>query len=287
MNITQDHLNQFQTYLLRWHQLHGRHDLPWRKEYDPYHILVSEVMLQQTQVSRVIPKFEAFLLRFPTISDLAQASPRDIIQEWQGLGYNRRGLFLQRTAQSVVEKHHGIIPSNQEELLHLPGVGPYTASALGAFAFNQPVVVIETNIRAVYIHHFFPEVSTQKLDKKNIADSDLLPLIEGSLHTDNPREWYSALMDYGSVLKQLLPNPSRRSKEYTKQSTFKGSFRQLRGSLLRQLAQAPNGLMSFWSLAEGVPKHFSQKEVELALEKLAQEGFITKQQETYSLHETD
>jgi A/G-specific adenine glycosylase len=275
--LSQPHILQFQTYILDWYSKYGRHNLPWRTNYDPYHVLISEVMLQQTQVSRVIPKFLAFLDTFPTIKELAQATPKQIIQSWQGLGYNRRGLYLQKTAAAVMEKHNGIIPQTQDQLLKLPGVGPYTATAVAAFAFNKPVVVIETNIRAIYIHHFFAHSL-----KGEVPDTLLIPYIESTLYAENPRLWYSALMDYGSQLKLLIPNPSRKSKQYTKQSSFKGSFRQLRGSLLKQLT---NTEKSLYMLAEGVPEHFSQKEVELALVKLESEGFITKKQSTYSLKE--
>lgn len=285
MTLSTDHTRQFQKFILNWHKKHGRTELPWRKTYDPYHVLVSEIMLQQTQVNRVIPKFENFLHIFPDYETLAIASKTDIILAWQGLGYNRRGLFLQKTAQKIVADHNSVMPESREELLKLPGIGPYTASALQAFAFNQPVVVIETNIRAIFLHHFFPRQqnlpNTLSISTEKISDSELLPLIEQTIWHENPRLWYSALMDYGSQLKQLLPNPSRRSATHVKQSKFSGSFRQLRGHILRTLSNKNDKQMTLFQLTEGAPRHFSPEDVQLALEKLELEGFIehkTKQQ---------
>jgi A/G-specific adenine glycosylase len=278
MNLSKQHIQQFQNYILDWHNRYGRSALPWRETYDPYHVLVSEIMLQQTQVNRVIPKFKAFLSIFPDYATLAAASKANIIQAWQGLGYNRRGLFLQKTAQKIVADHNSIMPTTRDELLALPGIGPYTASALQAFAFNQPVVMIETNIRAIYLHHFFPgqqgTSNTQAKQAEKISDTQLLPVIEQTLWHENPRQWYSALMDYGSQLKQLLPNPSRRSSTHVKQSKFSGSFRQLRGHILRTLSNQNDKQMTYNLLAEGAPRHFSPEDVQLALKKLELEGFI-------------
>lgn len=320
-SISTKDITHFQHFILNWHAKYGRHDLPWRTTYDPYHILVSEVMLQQTQVTRVIPKFSNFLQLFPDFISLAKAAPNEIIIAWQGLGYNRRGLYLQKTAQSIIANHHGIMPETLEKLIHLPGVGPYTASAIMAFAFNQPVTVIETNIRSIFLYHFFAdgikvsakdstnedlitvvtkksEITNQtKLDDstEKISDSDLLPLITKTIYKNNPRLWYSALMDYGSYLKSITPNPSRKSKEHTKQSKFSGSFRQLRGALLRTLTQPTSKPLansstpsteqnySFLTLAESVPSIFSQKEVQLALDILVKEGFISNNSKIYSL----
>ena len=221
-------MKQFQAYILWWYSKHGRTHLPWREMYDPYHILVSELMLQQTQVERVIPKYLSFMKQFPNVETLAAAPLKDVLIAWQGLGYNRRAKFLHQTAKAVTQ-NAGKFPNTVEGLLTLPGIGPYTASAIATFSYNQPVTVIETNIRTVFIHHFFT-------DQTAVPDSDLLPLIEESVYQENPRLWYAALMDYGSVLKRLLPNPTRKSKTYKKQSKFIGSVRQTRGEILRVLS---------------------------------------------------
>jgi len=221
-------VKNFQNFIHWWYQQHGRHDLPWRKDFDPYKVLVSELMLQQTQVERVIPKFKAFIKQFPDVKTLAAAPLSQVLIAWQGLGYNRRAKYLHLTAKAVLEKGSQF-PSSYDELLQLPGIGPYTASATMAFAYNQPITLIETNVRAVFLYHFFP-------GKRQVADSKLLPLIEKTLDKEQPRIWYSALMDYGATLKRLLPNPSRQSQHHTKQSKFEGSLRQTRGEILRVLS---------------------------------------------------
>jgi A/G-specific adenine glycosylase len=218
----------FRNFILNWYSLYGRNHLPWRENYDPYNVLVSELMLQQTQVERVIPKYQAFMKQFPDSKTLAAAPLKDVLIAWQGLGYNRRAKFLHKTAQAL-ELNGGIFPTQYDELLKLPGVGPYTASAITAFSYNKPIRIIETNIRTVFIYHFFPNV-------QNVTDQELFPLIDEALDIAQSRIWYSALMDYGSTLKKLLPNPSRQSKHHTQQSTFKGSLRQTRGEILRLLA---------------------------------------------------
>lgn len=207
---------------------HGRHDLPWRHT-DAYGVLVSEVMLQQTQVERVIPFFERWMKTFPTPRTLARAPLSDVLRHWSGLGYNRRAKMLHECAKALVERHGGKIPEDRAALKALPGIGPYTAGAVRAFAFDEKEVFVETNIRAVLIHHFFPR-------SKKVDDKKLAPILEECLaKAKSPREWYSALMDYGTHLKKTQPNPSRRSKHHTKQSKFEGSLRQVRGAILRAL----------------------------------------------------
>lgn len=224
----------FQKKILDFYAKNGR-SLPWRRTRDPYRILVSEVMLQQTQTHRVEPKYAAFLKKFPTIRTLAQAPLRDVLAVWQGLGYNRRARNLHRAAQSITAR----FPRTYEQLLALPGVGPYTAGAVMAFAFNKPVVMIETNIRTVFLHEFFPSprrsLSGGGRAPRKITDTELLPLIAKTLPKKNIREWYYALMDYGSFLKQKHPNPSRRSAHHAMQSKFEGSDRQIRGRIIRAL----------------------------------------------------
>jgi A/G-specific adenine glycosylase len=223
----------FYELVMGFHRAYGRHDLPWRTTRDPYAILVSEIMLQQTQVDRVVPHFGRWMKRFPTPSALAAASLTDVLKEWQGLGYNRRAKLLRECAKAIVEKHRGKVPKDREGLLALPAIGPYTAGAIRAFAFDESEVFIETNIRAALLHHFFPR-------SKNVPDTKLMPILRKLiLHAESPREWYAAFMDYGSHIKKANPNPSRRSKHHTAQSRFEGSQRQLRGHLLRRLMDGP------------------------------------------------
>jgi A/G-specific adenine glycosylase len=220
-------IREFQKTVLGYYRDHGR-DLPWRKTVDPYRILVSEIMLQQTQVERVSVKFPAFIARFPDFGSLAEAPLPEVLLAWQGMGYNRRAVSLQRCARRVVEEFGGILPQDPEVLATFPGIGRATAASICAFAFNMPVVFIETNIRRVFIHYFSG-------DSKSVDDSEIIPWVKKTLYRKDPRTWYNALMDLGTDLKTTVGNPNRRSRHYTKQAAFEGSDREIRGSLLRIL----------------------------------------------------
>lgn len=189
-------------------------------------------MLQQTQVERVIPYFEEWFRLFPTVETLAKAPLAKVLRAWQGLGYNRRAKHLHAAAKAVVKDHKGVFPKTPEELEALPGIGPYTARAVAAFAYNQDVVFIETNIRTVVTHHFFPGAG-------KVDDKEIMPLLQEALPKGRAREWYSALMDYGSHLKRSGIRINARAKSYTKQSTFAGSSREARGAILKALAKGP------------------------------------------------
>ena len=231
-------------------------DLPWRRTRDPYHIWLSEVMLQQTQVARVETRMPAWLERFPSVEALADAPTSDVLEAWQGMGYNRRALALKRAAQEIMERYDGAFPRETKELVALPGIGPATAQGIRAFAFDLPGVYLETNVRTVFLHHFFPDVPA-------VPDRELTPLVEATCPLapegiaartdraseaerfavpqdaeDTPRSWYYALLDYGAYLKKTLPNPSRRSAAYTRQSRFEGSRRQKRAEVVRMLLDA-------------------------------------------------
>ena len=208
----------------------NRREFPWRKSPNPYQVWVSEVMLQQTQTARVIPKFEQWLQIFPDFMSLAQASNHEVLTAWQGLGYNRRGLALGKIAQKVVYEFAGNLPNDPTTLKTLPAIGSNTAGSICAFAFNKPTLFIETNIRTVYTHTFFP-------GQAEISDKQLLPLIEQTIDQNNARDWYYALMDYGVYLKQKLPRINAASKHYTRQSKFIGSKRQVRGQIIKILTQ--------------------------------------------------
>jgi A/G-specific adenine glycosylase len=222
-------ITAFQHLIWNFYQEHQRH-FPWRHCDDPYAIVVSEIMLQQTQTYRVEPKFEQWLLAFPNFQTLAQANLRDVLFVWQGLGYNRRGMALHKIAHIVMQNHQGQLPNDPMILETFPGIGKATAASICAFAFNSPTIFIETNIRAVFIHSFFKNQS-------DVADKQLLPLVEHTIDRSNPREWYYALMDYGVHLKKLHKNPSRRSAHHAKQSKFEGSDRQIRGAVIRHLTR--------------------------------------------------
>ena len=201
-------------------------DLPWRCTQDPYEVLVSEVMLQQTQVSRVEKRWSRFLERFPTIDALASASSADVVGEWQGLGYNRRALALKRCADACAASFQGTIPQGYDELVALPGIGPATAAGVRAFAFDMPGVYLETNVRTVFLHELFP-------DQYDVSDKQIAPLVQEACPGSDVRRWYYALLDYGASLKRSVVNPSRRSKEHVRQSRFEGSRRQKRAEVVR------------------------------------------------------
>ena len=267
--LTSAAVRSFRKKVLDHYRTHGR-DLPWRKRINPYRVLVSEIMLQQTQVKRVIEKYKAFLAAFPDFATLANAPLPKLLSLWSGLGYNRRALALKALALKVVEGHKGRLPSDLEQLLALPGIGKYTSGAVMAFAFNKPVVFMDTNIRRVYIHEFFQ-------DRERVHDDELIPFVERTMDPAGPRLWYNALMDYGTMLKQQYANPNRRSAHYTRQIPFENSNRQVRGNILKLLvADAP------LTAAQIVKKAAMDGErVKDNLVQMEKEGFIRKRGRFY------
>ncbi len=252
---------------------HKRIVMPWRTTRDPYAILVSEFMLQQTQVERVINYYESFLAHFPDFSSLVAASNTEVLTAWQGLGYNRRALNLKKTAETVVREFESILPRDPPTLEKLPGIGHATARAIAAFAFNAPVVFIETNIRRAFLYHFFPRT-------RAVDDRTILPLIAAAHPRKNSRAWYYALMDYGAALgKQTRQNPNRRSRHYTRQGRFAGSNRELRGRIIRIL------LEKHTLTASSLAKKLNESDTRLApiLLALQNEKFIQKNGTSFSL----
>lgn len=272
-------------------------DLPWRNTRDPYGIWISEVMLQQTQVPRVLARWEAWLDRFPSVQALAQAPVADVLEEWQGMGYNRRALALKGAAEAIVAEYDGEIPQDTRRLCALPGIGPATAQGIRSFAFNLPGVYLETNVRTVFLHHFFPDVP-------GVPDRELVSLIQAACpagedaagdlfaiaqdENDTPRSWYYALLDYGAHLKKTVPNPSRRSSSYTRQSAFEGSRRQKRAHIVRMLLDASKcgGLLGIDEIAAGVNDmelkagrpHVERELVASILDDLEREGFCVRRE---------
>jgi A/G-specific adenine glycosylase len=243
---------------------HGR-KFPWRRARDPYHILVSEIMLQQTQVERVFLKYEPFIARFPDVVSLARANLREILDVWQGLGYNRRALALQRIAQRVVDEFDGKIPDSPDTLRTFPGIGEATAGAITAFAFNRPALFIETNVRRVFLHFFFP-------GQQKVSDRQILPLVEQTIDRKQPRGWYYALMDYGSMLKSLEVNPNRRSAHYHKQAPFRNSDRQIRGQILRAVVKSAD--ISVQEVVRTLKT--SPERIDRVINQMVDEGFLTR-----------
>lgn len=259
-------LQEFRKVVRSHWKKYGRHDLPWRKTRDPYKIMVSEVMLQQTQVPRVLEKYREFVKRFPTAHTLAKAPLSDVLKVWSGLGYNRRGKYLHDAAKEIVKKYKGIIPKDVAALRALPGMGPYTASAVRVFAFDLPDILIETNIRTVYIHHFFA-------DKKSVRDIDLIPIATKAAETMDPREWHWALMDYGAYLKKKGVRNNEKSAHYVKQSKFKGSLREVRGAILKEIHAGRQ--------LQKLP--FERSRVEMALKSLQKDGLVRKTRDKWEV----
>ena len=285
-------------------------DLPWRRTRDPYAIWISEVMLQQTQVVRVQTRWPRWLERFGDVRTLACASTADVLDAWQGMGYNRRALALKAAAEKIAESYDGVFPSKTEELVALPGIGPATAQGIRAFAFDLPGVYLETNVRTVFLHHFFPQ-------REAVRDRELVGLVRetcpdtsgnladggdaGTVYArpqdpeDTPRSWYYALLDYGAHLKQSVPNPSRRSAGYAKQSKFEGSRRQKRAELVRLLLAAREeggeGALSLdmaTARLSGVEREAGRPEVDAQLvaellSELSREGFCRASERGWSV----
>jgi A/G-specific adenine glycosylase len=236
-------------------------DMPWRDDTNPYYVLVSEIMLQQTQVDRVIPKFSEFIERFPTVADLAKAPLSDVLIVWSGLGYNRRAKYLHEAAGKIVADFKGTIPKELNQLITLPGIGPNTAGAILAYSFNQPVTFVETNIRTVYFHHFFK-------DQSSVSDRELKEVIARTVDHEHPREWYWALMDYGALLKKQGLGRLDQSAQYRKQAPLKGSLREVRGMILKSLTV---GDVSTKALAATMP---ADARFDQALAALLAEGLV-------------
>ncbi|MEO5499253.1 MAG: A/G-specific adenine glycosylase [Candidatus Saccharimonadales bacterium] len=263
MLLTKERIDEFQETVWQYYREHGR-QMPWREDPSPYKVLVSELMLQQTQVSRVIPKFNAFMYTCPNIAALADKSLAEVLELWSGLGYNRRAKYLHQAAQIVLSDFAGSIPDDFDGLVKLPGIGKNTAGAIMAYAFSQPVVFVETNIRTVYFHHFYNDAY------EPISDKQLEALVARTIDHEHPREWYWALMDYGAYLKSTAGGQLSRSKHYVKQSPLKGSLREMRGRIIRVLVV---GQLNHDELSEQVD---ADERFEPALEALLREGMIEK-----------
>lgn len=261
MQLSPDQIDTFREAVWGYYQEYGR-SMPWREDPSPYKVLVSELMLQQTQVARVIPKFDAFIYTCPSFASLAERPLSEVLALWSGLGYNRRAKFLHQTAQMVVRDFSGQLPATAAELIRLPGVGKNTAGAILVYAYEQPVVFVETNIRTVYFHHFYSDAAEQ------VTDKEIESLVSQTLEREHPREWYWALMDYGSYLKKTAGGRLATSKHYTRQSPLKGSLREMRGRILKVLVSGQLSRRALYKTVEG------DERFEPALRSLTEEGFI-------------
>lgn len=267
--VSDEGIKKFQEHIWEYYSVYGR-QFGWRTDITPYKILVSEIMLQQTQTERVKKKFAQWIEALPNFEALAAASQREVLGLWQGLGYNRRGLALHVIAQKVVSDYNGILPSDPKILVTFPGIGKATAASICAFAFDMPTIFIETNIRAVFIHLFFK-------DRTDVSDKELMPFIAQTIMRDNARHWYYALMDYGVMLKKSFGNPSRKSKHYIKQSRFEGSERQIRGMIIKYLTE--NESITFDKFCEIIDREPAR--IQRNLDSLVAENMIKKDDQFY------
>ncbi len=272
MNLSDEAIDSFRNEVYTYYE-NNKRSFPWRADLSEYSVFISEVMLQQTQAGpRTVKKYVEFTERFPNFQALAVAPLQDILKVWQGLGYNRRALYLRKAAESIIKDYNGSLPRTIEKLDLLPGIGSATAASIMAFAFNAPVLFIETNIRTVFIHHFFS-------NSNNVSDKDIFELVKQTLDHSRPREWYYALMDYGSMLKKSYKNPSRKSAHYIKQSTFEGSTRQLRGTVLRELTSRRMNLNELIILTKS-----TISKIQPVLHTLAKEGLIKQDISYWSIN---
>ena len=264
-------LETFRDEVWSFYRASGR-QMPWRGIDDAYGVLVSEIMLQQTQVARVMDRWGEWMAVFPTVDALAAAPLALVLERWQGLGYNRRAVALKRCAEEVAARFAGALPGDPGLLVTLPGIGPATAGAVACYAYRMPAPFIETNVRAALLHAFFA-------DADDVPDRTLVPIAEAVWDRDDPREWGYALTDYGAHLKRTLPNPSRRSRHHTRQSPFEGSRRQKRARLLRAVLASPGSSAEVYAEDAGVVVGDALP----LLEVLAAEGFLTRSGEGWTV----
>ncbi len=291
--ITAKQIEKMQTDVWAFYEERGRSGLLWRRSVTPYQVVVSEIMLQQTQVARVEEYFRSWMKKFPNWQALANAALREVLLSWQGLGYNRRGKYLHDIAKVVDQEYQGILPKDPKDLEALPGIGPYTRGAIRAFAFNEMDLFLETNIRTVLLYHLYPgkggptsrrsgttEVSRtleRRVDEKELLEVLRRYIAQDQRAQNNPREFYYALMDYGAYLKKEVGNLNKQSKTYTKQSRFEGSRRELRAHILRYVLH--HGPISEQKILDQ-----SNRDSELVQEllgELVKEGSVAKKRDRY------
>lgn len=266
-------IQEFNKIIISYYNQSGR-KFPFREFITPYNVLVSELMLQQTQTRRVSEKFLKFIKEFPDFQALSNAPLEKILKAWQGLGYNRRAIALKKIAEKIINEYDGKLPESIEILKTFPQIGHNTASSILTFAFNKPTIFIETNIRCVYFYFFFP-------NKRNVDDNQILPLLEKTIDKENPRKWYYALMDYGVMLKKKFPDLNKRSAHYRKQSLFKGSNRELRGRILKILLKEK----AIYETALLEKLKISLNKLENNLKQLEKEGFIIREDQRILISE--
>ena len=266
MKLSTGRIVSFQHKIFSWWTTHKR-DLPWRHTRDPYRIMISEVMLQQTQVLRVLPKYREFIERFPTVVDLAKATSADVLRIWKGMGYNRRALYLHRTAKIICDQYNGHFPINYELLTTLPGLGTYTARAILVFAFKQEVPLVDTNIRQIITHFFFNDQPQKESVIEEVA-RQLVP-------SGKSWEWHQALMDYGALRLARARSGSLIKASRRTSVPFKDSNRFFRGRIIDRLRE---GDIRESKLASEFKKKYGKSDdfLKSILQELEADGLISR-----------
>jgi A/G-specific adenine glycosylase len=262
-NLSVSQIKQFHEKIFSWWN-ENRREFPWRETTNPYHIMVSEIMLQQTQTSRVVTKYKDFIKQFPTFEKLAKASKADVLSLWSGLGYNRRAIWLQEAAKEVLELKE--FPKTPEELVKLKGIGPYTARSILIFAFNLDLATVDTNIRRILI--------AEKFANEDTTEKQLFEIATKLVPSGKSRDWHNALMDYGSIIvtaRKTGISPT------SKQSIFKDSNREKRGQILKYLLEKKEASIDD---LEAV-LNLKREELEAILDKMVHEGLINKNMQIY------
>lgn len=257
-------IEKFQQKIFRFYQENKR-DLPWRKTTDPYKILVSEFMLQQTQVSRVIEYYHKWMNTWPTVESLANESYKNVLQSWMGLGYNRRAMYLHNTAKVIVDEFDGDVLNAVKHYEKLPGIGLYTSKAVQIFADNADIATVDTNIRRIFINEF-------GLDEL-VSDNELFTIAKQCLPKGKSRDWHNALMDYGAL---HLTSRKTGIKPKTQQSRFQGSDRQIRGKILRLILKEEQ---SAYQLEKEL--NVDSKRLSKILTKMLEEETVSKTNKLY------
>ena len=263
--INKAKIKSFQEKILNWWEENKR-NFPWRETTDPYYIMVSEIMLQQTQAPRVVQKYLDFINKYSTIRGLANTSQSELLSLWSGLGYNRRALWLQEAARILLELEE--FPQTPKELQELKGIGPYSARSILIFAFNKDIATVDTNIRRILIAEGFAE--------ENTSEKDLLRIAEQLLPKSRSRDWHNALMDYGSM---VLTASKTGIKPTSQQNRFKGSEREKRGKILKFLLAKKSATIATLSKIVNA----SKEQVEPILDKMIKDGLIVKIKEKYKV----
>lgn len=266
--VSPERIQEFQKKVFSFYKKHGR-ELPWRQTTDPYKILTSELMLQQTQVNRVVPYYEKWIARWPTVGALASASRAEVLSAWMGLGYNTRAVNLHKAVQKIVTEFDGDVAEAMRQYNEIPGVGRYTSQAVLIFSTNADLVTVDTNIRRIFISEFHLS--------QDISDRELWEYAEMCLPHGKSRQWHNALMDYGA-LHQTVKKTGIRSK--SPQSKFEGSNRQIRAAILRILLCDPSSFENI-RRALGV----EQMRLRKILGKMVDEELLTMHNKRYQVKE--